>query len=790
MQGPNLQRVGIFIWGMAMRSKRLKWSLLIVFCLTLFLILVPISLLFISPNILLHRSVMGFVLNQLKSNGIVVEHDVGKKHLGWSKFPTLELRVEFNKLCAQWEGNHLCIRNGDVQLKLRWGFPFNFTLKQVGPGNISAIDWKGKSKSDEYVSVGTPPAFELPFWLADCTFKKLTLESGDVFHQTETSSLKSHFTVNCEAINEDLSECRLPVKMDLQEIGEPKIKVVGNLKFSVDKEKGFTTRLIAQAHRVQKQERMLHIQFNGGITPEHNLRFDLKTEGTFQDVLFRTSTTGGGSPKTKKIAATTDATCELFPGFPFENQLPMGVSLKGCNMVLNTRNRQVKMASCPIKIQAKKEDKKTVLLYANILSGLNLSLDPLDMDLEFDMPKQTDNYLSFEGKIRTSLKEEKKDAKVYLSILPTSTFQLGTQHFKKLAKSLVYTKYEIPAPLNAMDGEIGLKLEKIIVEPEALKIPVKGSVRLKSQYQQLNLDLMNELSLGRAFGELSPLKVRSQILIKETTFQLPELNWSTPSGLTPDTRIGTQAVPENTQNDIEDPIDWELNLKTYQGSRVMISTNLFKKPIPFYVNMTVDSRGNLKGTCSMEPIDLELFRRKAEVKRFVAKIHKERYGRPRIELQGNIKVVYPDYTVDININGPTDDPAITFESSPPLDRKQILSLLIFGEKLEEQDRSKNLSAERMDSVIAKRSLSLATLYLFASTPIRNITYDPDTQAVSASFRWKDDTIIEISSDNDGQESVGIRKRLGNNWSFSTNARLGNETDRTMVSGFLEWFKRY
>jgi hypothetical protein len=97
----------------------------------------------------------------------------------------------------------------------------------------------------------------------------------------------------------------------------------------------------------------------------------------------------------------------------------------------------------------------------------------------------------------------------------------------------------------------------------------------------------------------------------------------------------------------------------------------------------------------------------------------------------------------------------------------------------------------VQAAAAGRGLDLASLYLLASTPVESVGYDPQTGAVSARFRIASGTSLNVSkSQQEDMESIGIRKRIGSNWSIVT--QQGNPADPTdkSVSALLQWSHRY
>lgn len=128
---------------------------------------------------------------------------------------------------------------------------------------------------------------------------------------------------------------------------------------------------------------------------------------------------------------------------------------------------------------------------------------------------------------------------------------------------------------------------------------------------------------------------------------------------------------------------------------------------------------------------------------------------------------YTDYTVRIKILGLIESPTVQFESDPPLPQNKILTVLLFGKTLDSLDSDESTSVVRAQAAIADGAVSLASMYLLASTPVESIGYDPGTRVFTAKVKLADGTSLNVGSNLSELERIGIRKRLGHQWAVST-----------------------
>ena len=193
------------------------------------------------------------------------------------------------------------------------------------------------------------------------------------------------------------------------------------------------------------------------------------------------------------------------------------------------------------------------------------------------------------------------------------------------------------------------------------------------------------------------------------------------------------------------------------------------------------------GFVRISSFPVELFRRKATIQNIDLQMKAD----PRkSEVNGNIQVVYTDYTVHIFILGLIDQPQLRFTSEPPLPQDQVLSVLLFGKTMD------NLSSDQASSVgsaraaVANSAVSLASMYLLASTPIESIGYDPVSNTFTAKVRLANGTSLSVGGNMSQLNQIGIRKQLGPNWTITTYLQNPLDPVQRTLTAFLEWTKGY
>jgi hypothetical protein len=226
---------------------------------------------------------------------------------------------------------------------------------------------------------------------------------------------------------------------------------------------------------------------------------------------------------------------------------------------------------------------------------------------------------------------------------------------------------------------------------------------------------------------------------------------------------------------------------------IVIYTNLNPNPVPVAVDLKVVPTGQ-DGTVTVEPFVAEIFKRKADVDHVTLAMQA---GAKQINLDGLITVKMPDADISIKILGSTDKPQVIFESDPPMNQQDIVAMLLFGKTPDDLDPDQKTTASNSQSAMASGAFGLASLYLFASTPIQYVGYDPATQTYAMKFSLPGGASLEVGSSAQQQGHLTLRKRLAKHWVIQTEVERGNAAPGTgssqqqnAVTTFLEWFQRY
>jgi hypothetical protein len=125
-----------------------------------------------------------------------------------------------------------------------------------------------------------------------------------------------------------------------------------------------------------------------------------------------------------------------------------------------------------------------------------------------------------------------------------------------------------------------------------------------------------------------------------------------------------------------------------------------------------------------------------------------------------------------------------------MERQSVLALLLFGRPIEGLDDEQSGSVSNMDAAAKDGALSLASLYLFASTPIETVGYNPHTKGLTARVKLASGTSLNVGANEQGVTDVGVSKRLSSHWRVQTTVNEPDDPQGRSASTLLEWFLRF
>jgi hypothetical protein len=265
---------------------------------------------------------------------------------------------------------------------------------------------------------------------------------------------------------------------------------------------------------------------------------------------------------------------------------------------------------------------------------------------------------------------------------------------------------------------------------------------------------------------------------------LPQFGLKGPPAVIPDSRFKKSVFAKTLKK--QTPLNYRIHVTTVEKNPIHLISNLSKEQVPISLDLVVSSAEPLEGSLQINEFTAELFRRKAAVKYFKLKISAVN---PEL-INGLIIIKHTDYTIKILIGGTFEEPTVVFESNPPVPQNQIVSILLFGRKLDESDSGQASSVSNTQAAVTDKALALSSMYVLASTPIESVGYDSQSQTFTAKVHLAEGTSFNVGADDSGVNQVGINRHLGGPWFIYTYVKNPSASQERSSAAFLEWVKRY
>jgi hypothetical protein len=410
---------------------------------------------------------------------------------------------------------------------------------------------------------------------------------------------------------------------------------------------------------------------------------------------------------------------------------------------------------------------------SELKGDLTLTLDPVLAPL-FTGGGSVKAQIS--GKISDILKKKVIEAETH--------FFVKIPKFQKVVEKLNGTEWDVPAPLRALKGSFEADASGTTDLRTGI-FPSHFNTQLVSQDQALKINASSTFELKHSKDSVLDAKV----VLSDVQIELPRLDLAMPPRFTPDDRIESfKKAAALKAKKKPSSLAYQAEVSTPPEHPLKVLSNLATAPIPIDLELQIGTDGKLSGPIRIEKFPVVLFRQKATIDHFTLFL---KDPRDSSQVDGLIKIPHGDYTILVYIVGTMEAPRVRVESDPPVPANQLFSVLLYGESQDDLDSTQNASVGNSQAALSAGAMGLASLYLFASTPIQSVLYDPTTGQVTARVSLGGGTTLNLGSNGTQLSSVGLRKRLGAAWSITTAMDPSKENPGTqIVTSFLEWIHRY
>jgi len=420
------------------------------------------------------------------------------------------------------------------------------------------------------------------------------------------------------------------------------------------------------------------------------------------------------------------------------------------------------------------------------ISLTNIQVDGADLSATIDLDSKLKMKEKLAIKITATQQIGLKDEHVTLPKLKASIL---VKDITDLYPFLKPHNLVPPAPFYALNGEARINLES---QQDQQKVGFEVRINTRSTNQVLKVS-------SKGSYDLKARQLIGEIVLDDVKIVAPKISFLKDTPLIPNTNIKTSKKDyENKTKVINKRLSKELESKSKQASfnyslklrtkkPLLLSNEVTQTPVPLTINLLLERE--VSGEVSIVDYSLSLFQRKALLKYVKIKTT----GKPKDpgSLESLILVTHGQYTITIKVVGPVNKPTVLMESTPALSREDIISVLLYGYPLEEGNFDNASNVANTSSALSDKAFGLASLFLFASTPIESVRYNSETQSVKASMRLGKSTLVSVGSkDVNNRRNYGIKKRLGKNVYIDTELINDTIANESYLVGMFKWIFRY
>jgi len=424
-----------------------------------------------------------------------------------------------------------------------------------------------------------------------------------------------------------------------------------------------------------------------------------------------------------------------------------------------------------------------------------LQKDHFDADVSVVLSPYKDWY-EFQGGLQAKASGRLSRLEA-VALRQDTDFTLRVAHFEDIVSLLAQTRYAVPAPLHVLKGPLSLSLrgrDDPRGDRQGFTYEARGD--LSAARQKLKLRMTGRIASSRLWHEDRSFDAATELTLEDVALQAPHLDVMRMPAIKMDPRIKSvrqkgkdrlAAEKAATQSVAASTAALRLSIHAVTAKPAMLYSDLSKTPVPVSLDLNLRmAPRSVEGMISIGPMRMEFFRRSAQVDhiKFV-----RGPGATVFELDGLVVYKTGEAVIRIRLLGTTDKPRVEFESEPAMSQQEIIALLLYGKPPDDLDPDQQSTVANAQTAMADKAFGLASLFLFASTPIQYVGYNQATRSYAMRFRIPGGETLELNSDFGGASQVQLSKTLARHLEIRAQARNTQEQGNA-VTTLLEWFNRY
>lgn len=346
---------------------------------------------------------------------------------------------------------------------------------------------------------------------------------------------------------------------------------------------------------------------------------------------------------------------------------------------------------------------------------------------------------------------------------PSLNLDLFIPKFQNLVSRLKGSQFAVPAPFHVLKGHLRAKVNEIPeTSNDVLKVPFTFASDLTGERNAVVGQAQGQFTYS--FGKSSRRPALDlSIEVDQFHLQLPPFDpvRGIPS-LTPDARISkTLKAPQESQ---EPPLDLNIQVHTSQDDSIRIYHPYLEPFASFGLRANVEEDTGFRVSKGSSDFKINYLKRTVTVQNMRLT---KKMGQEDIQVDGQLMYEAAGYNVFIRFSGPMESPEVVLSSEPPLDRRDIISVLLYNRVDDSIASFEQESVGGTEAALADRAIGLFGIWAFASTPIEAVSYNSVTGTYSAQIKLPEGFRFSVGTDWESVQNLELRRRVRGNWIVST-----------------------
>lgn len=401
------------------------------------------------------------------------------------------------------------------------------------------------------------------------------------------------------------------------------------------------------------------------------------------------------------------------------------------------------------------------------LNEKNIFAESLEKLAEINLSAESEEQGFLNLNLKTSFEFFQSSKKLSWNIKQLDA-EVNVSSFQEIVQKLKESRWAIPMPFNTLDGDVKINIQELSSKETQMHIKGHVKINLKGKGNQ-SVQLAAKGSYLHSFDvKTKPHFLKANVMLNKVAFHLPPIDplRGIPP-LTDDPRVSSKKV--KTQ---KNTLKYDISIQSSKKDSIQI---YYKHFVPFLtasLSADLNTARNIFTFEVYQPFEISYLRREVQINNF--KVENNNSDTSKLYVDGHMTYQASDYLIFIDLLGDIERPNVKLSSQPSLPRDDIISLLLYKRTRGTLSSSQRKNVGGTDAALTDRAIGLIGIWAFASTPIESIYYNSQNQSYQAVISLPGEIKMNVGTDWEDSQFVGLKKRLSSRWSLVTGYESGDE----------------